>query len=147
MTNLDRRAEIFGFPPGFFWGAATAAHQVEGDNRQNDWWRLEEAGVLPHRSGDACRQYELYERDFDLAAGMGHNAHRLSLEWSRIEPAPGRFDEGAIDHYKAVLDALQCRGLEPLLTLHHFSNPAWLAQQGGWLRRRNSAISSVMSVT
>ncbi len=137
MAELDGQAAFLGFPPGFLWGAATAAHQVEGGNRQNDWWRLEEEGLLPHRSGEACRHYELYERDFDLAAGMGHNAHRLSLEWSRIEPAPGQFDEAAIDHYKAVLDALQRRGLEPLLTLHHFTNPAWLADRGGWLQRRN----------
>jgi beta-glucosidase len=121
------------FPSGFLMGAATAAHQVEGGNRLNDWWPMEEGGLLPHRSGDACRHFELYERDFDLARSFGHTAHRLSLEWSRIEPEPGRFDEAALAHYDRVLDALRRRGLEPVVTLHHFTNPAWFGAQGGWL--------------
>ncbi len=137
MPDPDRTTETYSFPRGFLWGAATAAHQVEGDNRHSDWWRLEESGGLPHRSGDACEHYRLYEQDFDLAAGMGHNAHRLSIEWSRIEPVPGRFDETAMDHYEAVIDALLRRRIEPLLTLHHFSNPAWIADRGGWLERGN----------
>ena len=76
----------------FLWGAATASHQVEGGNRWNDWWALEESGRLPHRSAEACRHYELYESDFDLAKSLGHNAHRLSIEWSRIEPRPGEWN-------------------------------------------------------
>ena len=120
-------------PTPFLWGAATAAHQVEGGNRWNDWWALEEAGRLPHRSGEACRHYELYETDFDLARSLGHNAHRLSLEWSRIEPAEGEWNEPALAHYAAVLAALRARGLEPLVTLQHFTLPAWLANRGGWL--------------
>lgn len=121
------------FPEGFFWGAATAAHQVEGDNRASDWWAAEEAGLLPHRSGVACRHLELYERDFDLARAFGHNAHRLSLEWSRLEPEPGRFSERWFDHYGRVLRALRARGIEPILTLQHFTLPRWLAERGGWL--------------
>jgi beta-glucosidase len=123
------------FPPGFLFGAATSSHQVEGGNRWNDWWEAEQAGRLPHASGDACRHYELYERDFDLARSLGHNAHRLSIEWSRIEPEPGRWDGAAIEHYRDVLAALRARGLEPIVTLHHFTNPAWLAREGGWERR------------
>jgi beta-glucosidase len=119
-------------PPGFLWGAATASHQVEGGNRWNDWWELEESGRLPHRSGEACRHYELYERDFDLAQSLGHNAHRLSLEWSRIEPEPGAWNEPALAHYAQVIRALRRRGIEPVVTLHHFTNPAWLARRGGW---------------
>ena len=129
----------FRFPPGFLWGAATAAHQVEGDNRSNDWWPFEQAGKLPFKSGDACRHYELFERDFDLAQNMGHNAHRFSIEWSRIQPRQGEWDLAAIEHYRAVIEALRRRGIEPLVTLHHFTNPAWFADAGGWLVRRNIA--------
>jgi beta-glucosidase len=128
----------FRFPPGFLWGAATAAHQVEGGNRANDWWAFEEAGKLPFRSGDACRHYELFEQDFDLARAWGHNAHRFSIEWSRIEPRPGAWDLAALDHYREVIEALRARGMEPVVTLHHFTNPAWFADAGGWLVRRNA---------
>jgi beta-glucosidase len=117
----------------FLWGTSTAAHQVEGGNRWNDWWALEESGRLPHRSGEACRHYELYESDFDLAQSLGHNAHRLSLEWSRIEPAEGEWNTAALDHYASVIAALRARSLEPLVTLQHFTLPAWLARRGGWL--------------
>jgi beta-glucosidase len=120
------------FPAGFLWGAATSAHQVEGDNRWNDWWELEQDGRLPHRSADACRHYELFESDFDLAKSLGHNAHRLSIEWSRIEPQQGAWNNAALDHYAAVIAALRRRQLEPIVTLHHFTNPAWFADQGGW---------------
>jgi beta-glucosidase len=129
----------FRFPPGFLWGAATAAHQVEGDNRASDWWRFEQAGKLPFRSGDACRHYELFEQDFDLARAWGHNAHRFSIEWSRIEPRPGEWDTAAIAHYLEVIEALRRRDIEPLVTLHHFTNPAWFADAGGWVVRRNVA--------
>jgi beta-glucosidase len=122
------------FPADFLWGAATSSHQVEGDNRCNDWWRDEQAGHLPHRSGAASDHWRRYEADFDLACAFGHNAHRLSLEWSRIEPAPGEWDDAALDHYAAVIGALRARGLEPVVTLHHFTNPAWFAAAGGWLQ-------------
>ncbi len=121
------------FPPDFLWGAATAAHQVEGDNRASDWWAAEEAGRLPHRSGRACDHFHRFEADFDLARAFGHNAHRFSLEWSRLEPEPGRWDARAFAHYGRVLDALEARGLEPVVTLHHFTSPAWFAARGGWL--------------
>jgi beta-glucosidase len=123
-----------GFPVGFLWGAASASHQVEGGNRWNDWWELEESGRLPHRSGDACRHYELYESDFDLARSLGHNAHRMSLEWSRIEPTDGQWNEAALEHYRRVIAAARARGIEPCVTLHHFTSPAWFAREGGWER-------------
>ncbi|HSE87960.1 MAG TPA: glycoside hydrolase family 1 protein [Candidatus Binatia bacterium] len=123
------------FPPGFLWGAATSSHQVEGDNRWNDWWAFEQSGRLPYRSGEACRHYHLYERDFDLARALGHNAHRFSIEWSRIEPAEGHWDFEAMSHYRAVIEALIERRLEPVVTLHHFTNPAWFSDRGGWLRK------------
>lgn len=128
-------AEELGFPPGFLWGAATSAHQVEGDNRGNDWWRFEQqSGVIrgDDRSGDACRHYERFDQDFALAETDGHGAHRLSFEWSRLEPAPGQFDAGAVAHYHAVLASLHRHRLAPIVTLHHFTNPCWLADAGGW---------------
>lgn len=128
------------FPPGFLWGAATAAHQVEGGNRLSDWWAMEESGALPFRSGDACDHYRRFAADFDLARDLGHTAHRFSLEWSRIEPAPGVWDPDAISHYRSVVLALRRRGLEPLVTLHHFTNPRWFAERGGWLRRDAPAL-------
>ncbi|MEP7242590.1 MAG: family 1 glycosylhydrolase, partial [Gammaproteobacteria bacterium] len=125
---------VRGFPPTFLWGASTASHQVEGNNCRNDWWALEEQGRLPYRSGDACRQFELYEQDFDMARAWGHNAHRFSLEWSRIEPSEGVWDPEALAHYARVIRALRDRGMEPIVTLHHFTNPQWFAARGGWAR-------------
>ena len=127
------------FPSGFLWGAATSSHQVEGNNRCNDWWEFEQLGRLPHRSGEACRHYQLFEQDFDLARSWGHNAHRFAIEWSRIEPSEGKWNRDAIAHYSAVIRALKERGLEPIVTLHHFTNPAWFTHSGGWLRH-DSAI-------
>lgn len=129
----DRTVVERDFPEDFLWGAATAAHQVEGFNRDSDWWAAEEAGKLPYRSGAACRHLERYEADFDLARAYGHNAHRLSLEWARLEPQPGRFNSAAFAHYARVLSALHARRLEPVVTLHHFTLPHWLAERGGWL--------------
>jgi len=126
---------VHSFPPGFLWGAATSAHQVEGDNRLNDWWRFEQiAGRIAHGhvSGPACRHYEFFERDFALAAGDGHNAHRFSIEWSRIEPERGRIDAREVAHYHQVLDALRRHRLVPMVTLDHFTHPLWIADHGGW---------------
>jgi beta-glucosidase len=126
------------FPRGFRWGAATSAHQVEGGNRGNDWWRFEQqAGAIRDgsRSGDACRHYELYDADFARAAADGHTMHRLSLEWSRIEPERGRVDAAAVAHYHDVFAALRRHALTPLVTLHHFTNPLWIADRGGWENR------------
>jgi beta-glucosidase len=126
--------KVYRFPQGFLWGASTSSHQVEGGNRWNDWWEHEQSGRLPHVSGDACRHYERFEQDFDLARSWGHNAHRFSIEWSRIEPSEGNWSMDALAHYREVIRALRGRGLEPVVTLHHFTNPAWFAKKGGWLR-------------
>ena len=123
------------FPAGFLWGAATSAHQVEGGNTANDWWRFEhrKGAIRGERcSGDACRHWELFDQDFALASADGHIAHRLSFEWSRLEPARGQFDPGAVAHYHAVLASLRKHGLTPIVTLHHFTNPLWIADAGGW---------------
>lgn len=123
------------FPDRFQWGVATAAHQVEGNNANNTWWAWEqEPGHIRkrHRSGSACDWWEQAEDDFDRAAGLGLNTLRLSVEWSRIEPQPGRFDRAATARYAYMLQGLHERGMMPLVTLHHFTDPLWLAQRGGW---------------
>ena len=125
----------FYFPADFKWGTATAAHQVEGQNTNNQWWAWEQApGHIQNgdRSGDACGWWQDAEPDFDRMVEMGCNAHRLSIEWSRIEPREGRFDSAAIDRYRAMLLSLRRRGIEPMVTLHHFTNPQWLEERGGW---------------
>jgi beta-glucosidase len=126
------------FPDGFLWGAATSAHQVEGGNRWNDWWRYENRSldVAPRfRSGGACGHWERFDDDFALAAADGHNAHRFSIEWSRIEPEPGRIDRAAVAHYHDVLASLRKHKLTPVVTLLHFTLPLWIADAGGWERR------------
>jgi beta-glucosidase len=119
------------FPRDFLWGAATSSYQVEGGNACADWWRWEKKAGK-ERSGSACRHYELYEKDFDLAKELHHNSHRLSIEWSRLEPEPGKFSRKELEHYLDVILALRRRGIEPIVTLHHFTNPQWFAQSGGW---------------
>ncbi|MCC6850140.1 MAG: family 1 glycosylhydrolase [Deltaproteobacteria bacterium] len=122
------------FPDGFVWGAATAAHQVEGGNWNNDWWAWEHGADTPCRepSGDACDHYHRYPDDLDLLAGLGFGAYRFSLEWSRIEPEDGEFSAAALDHYRRVCDACLARGLAPIVTFHHFTTPRWVAARGGW---------------
>ena len=122
----------FRFPAGFLWGAATSAHQVEGGCDNNDWWAWEQAGRVAQRSGAACDHYHRFREDFDLARSLHHNAHRLSVEWSRIEPEEGKFSDPALGHYREVLQALVERGIEPVVTLLHFTLPRWLAERGGW---------------
>jgi len=122
------------FPQRFLWGAAASAYQVEGDNLNSDWWQWEkDAGK--ENSGKACRHYELYEQDFDLAKSLNHNAHRLSIEWSRIEPEEGKFSEAELKHYLEVILSLKARNIEPIVTLHHFTNPLWFSKKGGWEKR------------
>jgi beta-glucosidase len=125
-------SDMHKFPIDFLWGAATAAHQVEGGNINSDWWRWEQQGGGREPSNEACRHYQLYKEDFSLAAGLNHNAHRLSVEWSRIEPREGEFCEKELAHYKQVISALRGLNIEPVVTLHHFTSPAWFADKGGW---------------
>ncbi len=147
------------FPKDFFWGAATASHQVEGNNR-NDWseweqvnaerlareseqsfwwnpnWKKFEAEATDpanYISGTACDHWNRYEEDFDILKDLGLNAYRLSIEWSRIEPEEGRFDEAALEHYQKMIQALHVRGIEPFVTLWHWTLPLWLAKEGGIL--------------
>lgn len=127
------------FPSSFVWGSATAAHQVEGDNRHNDWWahELEANTNAIEPSGITCDHYHRYAEDFRLLQSLGHQAHRMSIEWSRIEPEEGRIQQAEIDHYRAVLSELRSLGLEPWVTLHHFTLPLWFARRGGFSQARN----------
>jgi beta-glucosidase len=122
------------FPDGFLWGAATAAHQVEGGNVNNDHWELEHAPHSPFAepSGDGCDSYHRWREDLDLVAGAGLNTYRFSLEWSRIEPSEGEFSRAALDHYRRMVDGARERGLHPIVTLVHFTMPRWLMHDGGW---------------
>src|SRR5207302_1176812 len=120
------------FPEGFLWGAATAAHQIEGNNIHSDWWQAEQAGLLPYRSDAACGSWTDWRDDVRLLTDLGLNAYRMSVEWARIEPEPGRFDQAALDTYRRQFEALKQAGIEPMVTLHHFTSPRWLAERGGW---------------
>ena len=145
------------FPKGFLWGSATSAHQVEGGNF-NDWteWERKNAERLAKESknkftspdfirfpemsktenyisGKACDHYNRFREDFDIAKQLGHNAHRFSIEWSRIEPEEGKFDEKEIEHYRKVISALREREIEPFVTLWHWTVPTWFRDKGGWL--------------
>jgi beta-glucosidase len=125
------------FPSDFLWGTATSAHQVEGGNALNDWaaWELEPGRIMDgDTAGLACDWWGgRWQQDFDLAAAAGQSAHRLSIEWSRIEPTPGKWDDSALDAYRVIIKGARQRGLEPMITLHHFTNPLWFAEAGGWL--------------
>ena len=123
------------FPKGFLWGTATAAHQVEGDCRNCDWWEWEQQPgriASGERSGIANDNYNRYREDFALLREMNQNAHRLSIEWSRIEPSEGVFDSKQIRHYRDVLGELREQAITPMVTLHHFTSPTWFARKGGW---------------
>lgn len=133
-ANSGSPASALTFPDGFRWGVATAAHQYEGGNT-NSWSAWERAGHI--KSGDSCGLaadwWEHAERDFDFAQRLGLNALRLSLEWSRIEPQPGEWDARALERYRTMLKGLRERGIEPLVTLHHFTNPLWFEERGAFL--------------
>ena len=153
----NKQIEMSIFPKDFLWGAATSAHQVEGGNL-NDWseWEIANAGRLAREaeskfghlpswpmireqaikpenyiSGLACNHYHRFREDFDIAKSLGHNAHRFSIEWSRIEPEEGKFDEVEIEHYREVIKVLRERNMEPFVTLWHWTIPLWLRDRGG----------------
>ena len=136
--------KVYNFPKNFKWGSATSAHQIEGNNH-NDWSEWERSSIRSEQlkkegkdpadfiSSKACDSYNRYEEDFDIAKKLNQNIHRFSIEWSRIEPEEGKFNEHEIQHYINVVKALQDRGIEPMITLWHFTNPTWFAQKGGFL--------------
>ncbi len=125
---------VIQFPEGFVWGTATAAHQIEGGNVNNDWWVFEHdptSGCIDV-SGDACDSFNRYPDDIGLVADLGLSAYRFSLEWSRIEPEEGEFSRVALDHYRRMAAACHEVGIMPVVTFHHFTHPRWLADAGAW---------------
>lgn len=124
---------VFHFPRGFLWGSATASHQVEGNNTNNNWWQWEQAGKTRDKAGLACDWWGgRWREDMDRAVETGQNAHRFSIEWSRVQPTPDQWDESAIEKYRAMARGMLERGITPMVTLHHFSNPIWLEEKGAW---------------
>jgi beta-glucosidase len=130
----DAGAAAASFPKGFLWGAATAGHQVEGNNVASDIWLLENVKptIFAEPSGDACNSFELWATDLDLARSLGLNTYRFSLEWARIEPEPGLVSIAMLDHYKAMVEGCRARGLTPVVTFNHFTTPRWFGALGGW---------------
>lgn len=125
------------FPQNFLWGTATSGYQYEGHSANADFWPWEQgAGHIAqgHKSGRACDWWEgrRWQADFDRAAADGHTALRMSVEWSRVEPTPARWDEDALDHYREMVKGLRARGLEPMVTLHHLVNPQWVMERNAW---------------
>src|SRR4051812_3147054 len=128
MTDLETKIDL---PKGFLLGAATSAHQVEGDNINNDWWHAEQQGKVP-KSGIATDHYHRYEEDFTIARDIGLNAFRISIAWSRIEPEEGQWNTKEVEHYRKVLKKMKELGLTRMVTLWHFAMPQWLAAKGGF---------------
>lgn len=126
------------FPDGFVFGSATAGHQVEGGNVNSNWWASEQVpGKVAEKSGRACNNYELYRQDVELVRSLGHRAYRMSIEWSRIEPAEGKFDGAAMEHYVDLLARLQAAGIAAYVTLHHFTHPQWFEALGAFKKLSN----------
>ena len=125
-------SKVLKFPENFLWGSATSSYQVEGGIDNCDW-----AQEFP--AGKACDHYHKFKEDFDLLEEMNLGAYRFSIEWSRIEPEPGEFDQEEIEHYRKVLKELKSRNIKTTVTLHHFTTPLWLTEKGGWA---NSEIVS-----
>src|SRR3954451_20583438 len=122
------------FPDGFTWGTATAAHQIEGGNWNNDWWQWEHTpgSGCAEPSGDACDSWHRWPEDVALCRDLGFGSYRFSIEWSRLEPEPGEWSVATFDGYRRLGEALREAGIEPVVTFHHFTTPRWLVQQGGW---------------
>ncbi|MBI5457965.1 glycoside hydrolase family 1 protein [Candidatus Kaiserbacteria bacterium] len=122
------------FPEGFLWGASTAAYQVEGGIENVDWAEAAREGKVPE-AGRACDFYNRFGSDFEIAASLGMNAQRFSIEWARIEPEEGKFNEREIEHYRAVLERLKASGVTPMVNLWHFTLPLWFSERGGFLEK------------
>lgn len=132
------------FPAGFLWGAATAGHQVEGNNVASDLWLLEnlKPTLFAEPSGDAVNSFELWREDLDLVKALGLNSYRFSIEWARIEPEPGLYSIAMLDHYRAMIEGCRERGLTPVVTFSHFTAPRWFSAAGGWTQKHSPALSA-----
>jgi len=133
-TGSKNNAGSGQFPDDFIWGAASAGHQVEGNNVNSDIWLLENVkpSLFKEPSGDACNSFELWETDLDLCKALGLSAYRFSIEWARIQPEPGFYSQAMIDHYKRIIEGCHKRNLVPMVSFNHFASPQWFAARGGW---------------
>jgi beta-glucosidase len=141
--------QILKFPEGFLWGAAGSAYQTEGNNTNSDWWAWEHSprredqllaerkNPIDYQSGIAADFWNRYDEDFALAQQLNHNATRFGIEWSRVEPVEGKFDEQALDHYEKMLQSAKFHGLKVFLTIHHYTSPVWFMKRGGFTQRGN----------
>ena len=131
-------------PKEFIWGTATAAHQVEGNNTNSDFWLLENTKntVFAEPSGITCDQWNRYDEDIKLMADHSIQSYRLSIEWARIQPSETEFSQEAIDHYKKVLDCCHAHGLKTCVTYQHFTSPLWFTARGGWEKSENTDFFS-----
>ena len=122
------------FPKGFVWGTATAAHQVEGGNWNCDWWDWEHRPGTPcvEPSLDACDHFHRYPDDIATIGRLGLGSYRFGVEWARVEPEEGHFSKSALDHYRRMVATCHEHGVAPVVTLHHFTTPRWVAAAGGW---------------
>ena len=118
----------------FFWGVATAAHQIEGNNVNSDYWVMEHVSetYFKEKSGDACDSWNRWPEDLSLIKSAGLNSYRFSVEWARIEPERGEFSHATLDYYRRMCIVCREAGIEPIVTLHHFTSPRWVAAMGGW---------------
>lgn len=134
MSKREVEYSMKKFASNFMIGAATAAHQVEGNNVHSDFWTMEHLPGTMYKepSLDAVDHYNKYKEDILLLVNAGLNTYRFSIEWARIEPVKGKFDQNEIEHYKQVLEFCHQNNVTPIVTLHHFSSPKWLISKGGW---------------
>lgn len=132
--------ESFILPKEFLMGTATASVQIEGGDRNNTWYKWCEEGHIKDGAHciTACDHWNRIEQDTELLKELNVNTHRMSLEWSRIEPKAGVFSIEAIEHYRYEIQLLVKSGIRPFITLHHFSEPLWFHEMGGWTKEENS---------
>jgi len=145
----------FTFPKDFLWGTGTSGHQIEGDNKNSDWWawehrdRSKDCWLIKAKGNSkwplepslkACDSYNRYQEDFDLATQLNNNAIRFGVEWARLEPKPGEFDQKEFEHYKKVIKAAKDKGLKTFVTLHHFTSPNWMQEKDGWVSCKSTKL-------
>jgi beta-glucosidase len=125
----------------FLWGAATSSHQIEGYNEKNDWWAFEAQGRVEGgaRSEAATDHLNRFREDIRLARELGLNSYRFSVEWSRVEPERGKWDEAALEWYSDLIAECERNGIRPMLTLHHFTSPLWFTEKGGFTWKESPA--------
>ena len=137
-VNYSSLKDGSAFPNDFMWGVATASHQIEGGNT-NNWSAFEPRSKSKQLSGEACDHWNRRSEDITLIKNLGVSHYRFSIEWSRVEPLPGHWDQKAIQWYSDLVDELLAQGIQPMVTLHHFTQPIWWDERGGFEKEENIA--------